>query len=181
VNASTADVSSINSSFKDITDTASTTAKALGGEMYNSGIKAAQGLVDGLLKKQGVLEKAMKALAKAMTKAMKKELGIHSPSRVFAELGGHTGQGLVNGLLDTRADVMRASQVLAQAAIPVMPSAPRRAYDTGQDQVTPAALQGGTRAGASVTFQFVTHNPQAEPESVTTNKALNRVAALGLV
>jgi tape measure domain-containing protein len=32
-----------------------------------------------------------------------------------------------------------------------------------------------------VHFDFVTHNPVAEPQSVTTNKALQRVAALGLV
>jgi TP901 family phage tail tape measure protein len=41
---------------------------------------------------------SMDAVAKDMVKRFKKELGIHSPSRVFEELGGWVIKGLANGL-----------------------------------------------------------------------------------
>src|SRR5690606_1584292 len=44
---------------------------------------------------------AMDAVAKDMVKRFKKELGIHSPSRVFEDLGGWVIKGLVNGLTGT--------------------------------------------------------------------------------
>lgn len=41
---------------------------------------------------------SMDDLAKDMVKRFKSELGIHSPSRVFAKLGGHVIEGLTQGL-----------------------------------------------------------------------------------
>lgn len=43
---------------------------------------------------------SMTSLAKNMVTRFKRELGIHSPSRVFTELGGFVIEGLVNGLSD---------------------------------------------------------------------------------
>jgi len=68
--------------------------------MYKSGLQAAAGLIKGLQAKKKQLEKVAKNLGEAMVKAIKKSLGIHSPSRVFAEVGRQTLAGIQVGLQD---------------------------------------------------------------------------------
>ncbi|GGU77212.1 hypothetical protein GCM10010211_48910 [Streptomyces albospinus] len=66
--------------------------------MYANGIAIAEGLVKGLEAQQKSIEKQMLKIADAMVAAIKKSLGIHSPSRVFAKLGGFVGQGFAKGI-----------------------------------------------------------------------------------
>lgn len=176
-------VQQINADFASIGKTASSTAKDLAGQMYNSGINAAQGLVKGLKDRRKSIEDTMVRIAQSIQKALKKALGIKSPSRVMAGLGRYTGQGLVDGMLEQQRSVAKAAQELAWSAVPAItrPLVPADTYAGLQDRLTPASLQGGQRAGSSVSFTFVTHNPKDEPQSRTTNKALAKVASLGLV
>jgi TP901 family phage tail tape measure protein len=53
---------------------------------------------DAIRKNMADASGAIEALAQDMVSRFKKELGIHSPSRVFTELGGWVVKGLVNGL-----------------------------------------------------------------------------------
>jgi hypothetical protein len=48
----------------------------------------------------------MLKIAKSMTDAIKKALGIHSPSRVFKALGSYVGKGFALGLEGSRKDVL---------------------------------------------------------------------------
>ncbi|OJT57284.1 phage tail tape measure protein [Bacillus licheniformis] len=68
----------------------------------NSIVKTASGLPkrigDAVEKNMSQASKSMDAVAKDMVRRFKKELGIHSPSRVFTELGGWVIKGLANGL-----------------------------------------------------------------------------------
>lgn len=80
-------------------------------EMYDAGIQAAQGLVDGLKSQAKELEKIAQKLARDLIKAIKKELGIKSPSVVFRDLGQLTAKGLTLGLEDIH--VRGAGQKLA--------------------------------------------------------------------
>ncbi|MEV0115881.1 phage tail protein [Streptomyces sp. NPDC050844] len=66
--------------------------------MYGAGIKAAEGLVKGLQKKQDAIEKQMMRIAKSMEKAIKRALGIRSPSKVMEQIGDHTAQGFAQGI-----------------------------------------------------------------------------------
>jgi hypothetical protein len=66
--------------------------------MYAAGIKAAEGLVKGLEMKKKSIEKAMMRIAKAMEKAIKKALGIKSPSRVMQQVGHFTAEGFAVGI-----------------------------------------------------------------------------------
>lgn len=169
--ATGAERDSIVQSFATIQSTAANTAKKLGASMYDGGIRAAEGLVAGLKKKRKDIEQTIIAIAMAMKKALKKALGIASPSKVFTKLGAFTGQGMVNGLLGEERNVAKASARLGLAAT-------THASTKG---LTPASLTGGQRAVGGVSFSFTTINPQAEPQSRTTNKALARAASLGLV
>jgi hypothetical protein len=66
--------------------------------LYDSGKKAGDGFLTGLKGQQKQIEKFMLDLAKAMQKAIKKALGIKSPSRVMAAVGDMTMFGLRDGL-----------------------------------------------------------------------------------
>lgn len=77
--------------------------------LYQAGVNAAEGLVKGLEKERKKLETEMTKIANYMVKAMKKALGIKSPSREFAKIGSWSTQGLAKGLAAT-------SKVSAKAA-----------------------------------------------------------------
>lgn len=56
------------------------------------------GLVNGLMAGLGQIKQAMSTLGSSTIGWFKEKLGIHSPSRVFSELGGFTTEGLAQGL-----------------------------------------------------------------------------------
>ncbi|MCI4012383.1 phage tail tape measure protein [Brevibacterium sp. ZH18] len=85
---------------------------------YKGGSAAADGVVKGLEGKQKNVEKAIANLAKVMESTFKSVLGIHSPSRVMADLGGFTAEGLVQGMLGGVSDVQSAASALGSAAVP---------------------------------------------------------------
>ncbi|MFL5660110.1 MAG: tape measure protein [Ktedonobacteraceae bacterium] len=82
-----------------------TAAKTLGDtaahNLYDAGIKAAQGLIKGLKSQKSVIRQMMTDLADAMIKAIKKKLRIKSPSEIFAEVGNFVTRGLAQGLRDS--------------------------------------------------------------------------------
>lgn len=71
-------------------------------DMYGAGIAAAQGLIKGLQSQRKKLQQFARQLAKDLVKAIKDELQIKSPSRVFKAIGEFTIAGLTEGLADTR-------------------------------------------------------------------------------
>lgn len=87
---------------------------------YKGGSAAADGVVKGLDAKSKNVESAIANLAKVMESTFKQVLGIHSPSRVMAELGGFTAEGLVQGMLGGVTDVQSAASMLGAAAVPNM-------------------------------------------------------------
>ena len=77
-------------------------AKGLGNtaskDLYQAGVDAAAGLVKGLEQQQAAIQKQMDKIATAMVNAIKKKLGIKSPSRESMKDGAWTVKGLVSGL-----------------------------------------------------------------------------------
>lgn len=78
--------------------------KALGASasntLYTAGVRAAQGLVDGLKSQEAAIEAQMDRIANKMAAAIKKSLKIKSPSqRLYDEVGVPAGQGIINGLM----------------------------------------------------------------------------------
>ncbi|MEU0691555.1 hypothetical protein [Streptomyces uncialis] len=68
--------------------------------LYDAGKNAGKGYLRGLSDQQKAIEDQMVKIAKGMEKAIKKALGIKSPSTVMARLGTFTTQGLARGLVD---------------------------------------------------------------------------------
>jgi hypothetical protein len=102
LSGSDSDIANLNEMQKKINANAASAGKTAADAMYAAGIKAAQGLVDGLTKKQKDIEKAMMKIAKSMEKSLKKALGIKSPSRVMMQVGHHTAEGFALGIQKNR-------------------------------------------------------------------------------
>lgn len=96
--ASKSEIASMNKLQSQINSSAKAAGKTAADAMYGAGIKAAEGLVAGLQKKQDAIEKAMMKIAKSMEKAIKKALGIKSPSRVMLDVGHQTAEGFALGI-----------------------------------------------------------------------------------
>lgn len=77
-------------------------------EMYQAGLSAADGLLDGLKAKEKELEAAINKIGDDLSKNMKKKIKAHSPSEVFDDIAGDTIDGLTGGL-DRRAHKVAAA------------------------------------------------------------------------
>jgi hypothetical protein len=93
-------VDSINKLDAELLAASTTLAKNAATALYQAGVDAAQGLVNGLRAKRKDLEEEMDALAKRMVMAIKRQLRMKSPSQIFVEIGRLTMDGLTKGLAD---------------------------------------------------------------------------------
>jgi hypothetical protein len=116
------------------------------------GSQMLQGLVDGIM---GALGSVKDAITGAGTKAIgwfKEKLGIRSPSRVFAELGGYTMEGLEQGIAANQRGPLAAvadlgKQLTAAGALTLGMSGGALAVDTRPPLAAagaPVAVQGDT-------------------------------------
>ncbi|MFB7219336.1 hypothetical protein [Streptomyces sp. NPDC056227] len=98
VGADKATFNSINSLESQLNRGADKLGRSGADAMYDSGKNAGKGFLTGLQSQQDAIEKQMLKIAKGMQKAIKKALGIKSPSRVMAQLGRYSTEGLAAGL-----------------------------------------------------------------------------------
>ena len=89
--------------------------QALGGRFLEMGRHLLTGLVNGVLGGIPALVAAVMRAGGAVVTAFKNKLGIHSPSRVFAQLGDYTMQGLGVGLGRSARDPLRRMRTAASA------------------------------------------------------------------
>ncbi|WP_282698221.1 phage tail tape measure protein [Streptomyces sp. CC208A] len=123
--ASSGQIQQINDTQKQLVGAANKAGNAAGDAMYGAGIRAAQGLVEGLKKEQSAIERQMLTIATAMQKAIKQALGIKSPSRVMAAVGRFIPAGLVRGIESGRSAVDASMSNLVK---PPTPTAVAGAY-----------------------------------------------------
>ena len=68
------------------------------GQFASAGMDLMRGLVQGIMNGMSWVVNAARNVAKSAVNAAKSALGIHSPSRVFKEIGGYTMQGFGIGI-----------------------------------------------------------------------------------
>ncbi|WP_158719321.1 phage tail tape measure protein [Streptomyces sp. NBRC 110035] len=117
-NANASQVKQINAQQKLLVGAAGQAGTTAGNAMYQAGIAAAQGLVKGLRKEQKTIENTMLRMAKGLASAMRKALGIKSPSRVMAVIGQYTAQGLIRGVEGQRSAVNSTMASLVETPAP---------------------------------------------------------------
>ncbi|MGW3305880.1 transglycosylase SLT domain-containing protein [Streptomyces sp. NPDC001073] len=115
VNATPAELKSINATQAAIDKASSSYGNAAADALYDAGTKAGDGFLTGLKAQEKAIEDQMTALAKKIQAAIKKALKIKSPSRVMAEIGENVGQGLVMGMDATHAAIVSSSNQMAMA------------------------------------------------------------------
>ncbi|HFX2802453.1 TPA: phage tail tape measure protein [Pseudomonas aeruginosa] len=86
----------------------------LPGKFTEFGSMMMQGLVNGIKNAAGAVKGAVVGAADDSINYFKEKLGIHSPSRVFAELGGFTMAGLEQGLTKNQGGPLGAITSLAK-------------------------------------------------------------------
>ncbi|MGW0032128.1 hypothetical protein ACWDXD_20160 [Streptomyces sp. NPDC003314] len=129
------DFRQINSLQGEIDREADRLGKNASGTLYGVGVMSARGLVKGLQSQQKAIDAQMLAIAKSMEKAIKKALGIKSPSRVGMAIGANFGQSIGGGVVSALPTVGRAVDTVAGRMVGMRPAAGRPA----------GALSGGAR------------------------------------
>mgnify|MGYP003945246559 FL=1 len=145
--ASDAQIKQLNSMQSQLKKSANAAGSAVSDAMYGAGIRAAEGLVKGLEQKQKAIEDAMLRIAKSMEKAIKKALGIKSPSTVMAQLGDYTALGLAHG-------ITRSSKHAEIAARGMAMSVAQGAAVTGTPSWAGVPTGGGRGGGVVVHNHF---------------------------
>jgi hypothetical protein len=127
----------------------------LGGlDLAQMGSDIIAGLIDGIINMGPNMLKAVTGIADAAINAAKSALGIASPSKVFADIGGYTAEGFAVGVDDGAA---MAQDAMAAMVEPPDPNAPLAAMATAgrvvrgaEATASGAAGAGGGKAGAGV-------------------------------
>ena len=90
-------------------DTINTFDNKLGKQKFVSiGENVSKGLASGILSKKSDVIRAAEEIASAAEKASKNKLKIHSPSKVFDEIGAYSGEGYIEGWKSKTKDIVNA-------------------------------------------------------------------------
>lgn len=141
--------------------------------MYQAGVDAAQGLVDGLTSLSAGLESAAWALGQQIAASLKAALGIASPSKVLRDMMDSVGDGAVQGLDRQHGKVALAANRFAAAIAPT----PQAAAQAGQA----VARQSGQVSGNGDSPYFrdlIVQTPSENPRAVaveTVNEMVGRL------
>lgn len=97
-----------------IVSTVKTGISKLPGEMLTIGKQVIQGLINGIKGALGGLKDNALSIAKGVVSVVKNALGIHSPSKVFEDIGNYIMQGLEIGMKDGSGNVMQTADDIAK-------------------------------------------------------------------
>jgi len=100
-------IDQINSLSKELGSLSSALGDSASRELYDTGIRSAQGLVQGLLSQRNDVKNEMDRIGAEMLTSIKKRLGIASPSKEMAIVGEYSTDGLKQGL-DKGAEGLRS-------------------------------------------------------------------------
>lgn len=91
-------ISHINNLYKNVQKSGTAIGTLVAGNMNKAGIDAMKGLIKGIESQRKALTNKIVSIAKSLTASLKKQLGIKSPSKVFAGIGNNISAGLANGI-----------------------------------------------------------------------------------
>lgn len=141
----------------------------LPGKFTDFGGMLIDGLLSGITEKYNLVKDKIGEIADGLTGWFKEKLSIHSPSRVFAELGGFTMAGLTQGLEDGENGPLSAvaslgKQLTAAGAL-TLSAAVTPALAT--DDSPPVASAGTASYSSSDTYEINIHAAQGmDPQAI---------------
>jgi hypothetical protein len=98
LSGSKSQIKELSGDYMDVQKYATSAGRTVADEFFAVGIKAQEGVVKGLTSDTAKLKKAAQQMARSIANYVRKELGIHSPSRVFMDLGKNTMLGYIKGI-----------------------------------------------------------------------------------
>ena len=131
----------------------------LGGMLAGAGKSMIDGLVNGISGARDAVVNKVKDIAAGALDAIKNFFGIHSPSRVMAQMGTFIGQGLANGIAGTQDLVGGVVNDLASTVTDGLNASPSMTM-TANAGLTGAAARAGSNmvAGGGNTTTNTTTN-----------------------
>ena len=96
-----------------ITSALGTLGIELPGNFTQFGSMLIQGLINGITSMGGALKESISNIGSGIVGWFKEKLGIRSPSRVFAQMGGFVSEGAAVGIEDRQPAAVKAAQALA--------------------------------------------------------------------
>lgn len=105
------------------------------GSWITAGQELVNGLVDGIKEKASNLISIAEGMVNDAIQAAKNLLGIHSPSRVFMEIGRYVDEGFIVGMQSYAGRVVDASEDLGRSAINSMSSAVKNISEVIDDNI----------------------------------------------
>lgn len=147
---------------------------SLPGKMVTMGTDLIMGLVNGITSAAGALVTAVTGAVGGAIDAAKKKLGIASPSKVFAEIGGYTGEGFAMGVDESAPEAQAAMTSMVDPA----PAAAKAS------EGAPAGSPGGGAPAVHIENLYLAGAKASKAETLSLAEALTRLiqgdaAALG--
>jgi hypothetical protein len=151
-------IQNVNSLVGQISGIADSLGTETANRLYQAGVDAAQGLVDGLTSLSAQLDAAAVRLGNTIAAAVARALGIASPSRVMRDMMDYVGDGAVQGLDRQHGKVGSAASRLA-AQVAIAPGGPK----PGSSADYPAVSGNGKDPRFR---DLVVHTPTEDPKAV---------------
>ncbi|MEU1880835.1 hypothetical protein ABZ470_26310 [Streptosporangium sp. NPDC020072] len=161
--------------FRDLPGKITSAVSSIGSTMAGIGRNIVSGVWQGIQSMASTFYANVSNFFSGIVNSVKSTLGIKSPSKVFAAIGRFMMQGLAVGVDKTAGLVTSSlSKVTSLAAKTALPNLPVPGVNI------PEGLGGG-RSMSRTVVNVTNHFPQAEPTSVTVNRSLQYVGAMGVI
>ena len=147
-------------------------ARSAAGAMQAAGAMIGAGLAAGIRSQIGAVAAAANELVAQANRAARAAAQIHSPSRLFAEVGSFIGQGMAVGMDSTRGRISQSSRAMINSAYPGLNSSINSSGSLSSSSIRPNSATssnyytGGTNNSSEVTIApgAIVINSSGNPE-----------------
>lgn len=147
-------------------------ARSAAGAMQAAGAMIGAGLAAGIRSQIGAVAAAANELVAQANRAARAAAQIHSPSRLFAEVGSFIGQGMAVGMDSTRGLISQSSRAMINSAYPGLNSSINSSGSLSSSSIRPNSATssnyytGGTNNSSEITIApgAIVINSSGSPE-----------------
>ena len=147
-------------------------ARSAAGAMQAAGAMIGAGLAAGIRSQIGAVAAAANELVAQANRAARAAAQIHSPSRLFAEVGSFIGQGMAVGMDSTRGLISQSSRAMINSAYPGLNSSINSSGSLSSSSIRPNSATssnyytGGTNNSSEITIApgAIVINSSGNPE-----------------
>ena len=148
-------------------------ARSAAGAMQAAGAMIGAGLAAGIRSQIGAVAAAANELVAQANSAARAAAQIHSPSRLFAEVGSFIGQGMAVGMDSTRGLISQSSRAMINSAYPGLNSSISSSGSLSSSSIRPNSATssnyytGGTNNSSEITIAqgAIVINSSGNPEA----------------